>query len=66
MFAPLTTLQTATALAVRMQRAMNATLDRCDYARYQREAARLDLAMNDPAFNWGEFKRLCRVYRVDF
>ena len=63
---PLSLLKSTNGMAVRIQKAMNSALDRCDYDRYQREGERLDLAMKAPAFDMGEFKRLCAAYRVAF
>jgi hypothetical protein len=63
---PLALLKSDTAMAVKCQKAMNSALDRSDYARYDREAQVMDLAMARPSFAWDEFKRLCKAYGVDF
>ena len=65
MFAPLSTLKSSNGMAVRIQKAMNSALDRGDYARYDREGARLDQAMAAPSFEYAEFSRLCKAYGVD-
>ena len=63
---PLSLLKSDTAMAVKAQKAMNSALDRSDYARYDRAAKVMDLAMARPSFVWHEFKRLCQAYGVDF
>ena len=63
---PLSLLKSDTAMAVKCQEAMNSALNRSDYARYDRAAKVMDLAMARPSFAWDEFKRLCKAYGVDF
>ena len=63
---PLALLKSSTAMAVKCQEAMNSALDRSDYARYDRAAQVMDLAMASPYFAWDEFKRLCKAYGVSF
>ena len=66
MNAPLSTLQSASALACRMRKAAMSALERSDYDRYQREMDRLMLAMDDPNFDKWDYVALCKQYGVDW